>query len=427
MPQNDTYRNPGAAATGALFDFLRDREARQRQAMLDSLTQSTAARQDEVARANLDLQREQMEGLREQRLAAADLNRQKKAIGVIGMMQPGAAVDTSTADVIRQGGFGSLIQQGQPTQGAMTVAPEEDPEGIPTYDVQPGATTFSGTPQQAALQRFMQDPNTPPELRAYMQARLAAGDENLPYQLFQGPETQTLFRVSSNRRGVERFDNGTWTTHDSAIPKDAHWITEPASSSGEAGEMRRIGLFNRIADARERSPLVRAADRTIVLRDAAAAIDKNPTDPANQLNLAYSYIQALDTYQSAVREGELQNLGMLGTQLEQLGLQARRTVLEGAFMPPDVAKNIAASAKLLIGTIEQGQQVKSQEFRRRAEASGVGDLWDATYPSAAPTKNATPNPAPQSPAAPAPTPAPDNRTGTGWVDAGGGVRIREKK
>ena len=106
------------------------------------------------------------------------------------------------------------------------------------------------------------------------------------------------------------------------------------------------------------------------------------SNPANQLNLAYSYIQALDTYQSAVREGELANLGMLGTQLEQLGLQARRTILEGAFMPPDVARNIAKSAKLLIQTIESGHRAKSEEFRRRAKASGVDDLWEATYPSA---------------------------------------------
>ena len=70
---------------------------------------------------------------------------------------------------------------------------------------------------------------------------------------------QTLFRVSSNRRGIERFESGAWVPHDGAIPKEAHWITEPAASSGEANDMKRIGLFNRIADARERSPLVRAA------------------------------------------------------------------------------------------------------------------------------------------------------------------------
>jgi hypothetical protein len=72
-----------------------------------------------------------------------------------------------------------------------------------------------------------------------------------------------------------------------------------------------ISTFNSIAGAYQRSPLIAAADRTIVLNNAISQIEKNPTDSAAQLALAYSYIQALDTYQSAVREGELQNLGLL--------------------------------------------------------------------------------------------------------------------
>ena len=103
MPQS--LSDPGAAAASALFDFLADHEANQRQAMLDEITKSTAARQDEVARANLELQREQMAGLREQREAAADLNRQKKALGVVGTLMPDAAIDAETADIIRQGGL----------------------------------------------------------------------------------------------------------------------------------------------------------------------------------------------------------------------------------------------------------------------------------------------------------------------------------
>ena len=106
MPLNDTYRSGGAAATNALFDFLAEREARRRQDMLDEITKSTASRQDKVARGQLDLQREQLTSLQEQRQAAADLNRQKKALGVIGMLSPESTVDADTADVIRQGGFG---------------------------------------------------------------------------------------------------------------------------------------------------------------------------------------------------------------------------------------------------------------------------------------------------------------------------------
>ena len=58
MPQS--FQSPGAAATNSLFDFLREREARRRQDMLDEITKSTAARQDEVARGALDVQREQL-------------------------------------------------------------------------------------------------------------------------------------------------------------------------------------------------------------------------------------------------------------------------------------------------------------------------------------------------------------------------------
>jgi hypothetical protein len=121
---------------------------------------------------------------------------------------------------------------------------------------------------------------------------------------------------------------------------------------------------------------VRAADRTIVLDQAIKQIEKNPSDPASQLNLAYSYIQALDTYQSAVREGELQNLGVLGTRLQQFALELNRVANEGAFLPPAVAKNIAESAKQLVSTIKAGSVAKRQEFRSRAQVSGVGEMWD---------------------------------------------------
>jgi hypothetical protein len=134
--------------------------------------------------------------------------------------------------------------------------------------------------------------------------------------------------------------------------------------------------FQQIAGAYDRSPLVRAADRTIVLDQAIKQIEKNPSDPASQLNLAYSYIQALDTYQSAVREGELQNLGVLGTRLQQFALELNRVANEGAFLPPAVAKNIAESAKQLVSTIKAGSVAKRQEFRSRAQVSGVGEMWD---------------------------------------------------
>ena len=143
------------------------------------------------------------------------------------------------------------------------------------------------------------------------------------------------------------------------------------------GDFRKITTFNQIAGAYERSPLIRAADRTIVLDDAVKSIESNPTDPAAQLRLAYSYIQALDTYQSAVREGELQNLGILGTRLEQWMTSLNRVITNGAFLPENVAKNIARDAKQLSTVIASSRDRKQKEFASRARVSGVGDMWDS--------------------------------------------------
>lgn len=64
-------------------------------------------------------------------------------------------------------------------------------------------------------------------------------------------------------------------------------------------------IFNSMVSKYNSSPLIAAADRTIVLKSAVNEVKKDPTNGAKQLSLVYAYIQALDTYQSAVREGEL--------------------------------------------------------------------------------------------------------------------------
>ena len=90
MPLNDQFVSPGAAATSALLEFLADHEAKQRQAMLDEITKSTASRQDEVARGQLAVYQETLLSLKERREAGAELNRQMRALGVIAMLSPGA-------------------------------------------------------------------------------------------------------------------------------------------------------------------------------------------------------------------------------------------------------------------------------------------------------------------------------------------------
>jgi hypothetical protein len=185
--------------------------------------------------------------------------------------------------------------------------------------------------------------------------------------------------LRGGKRAIVNFEPDTGKYFDLAGQEAADIAPIPPASASQSGgaDPRSIALFNRIAGEYDRSPLVRAADRTLVLDDAIKTIEANPADPASQLRLAYSYIQALDTYQSAVREGELGNLGILGTKLQQWQMQLNKVASEGAFLPPEVAKNIARDAKQLVQVIGAGAERKRNEFKARATVSGVGEMWNS--------------------------------------------------
>lgn len=236
----------------------------------------------------------------------------------------------------------------------------------------PQAVTATGEPAKPYV-KPPDTPNTPEEQQiadAFAVAESTKGAPLTPQERMTA-RTSAMAGVSGARRKPE----------DAELKDIQRQLAETrldiAKSGKEAGRSPlQIATFNQIAGAYEHSPLIRASDRTIVLADAIKAIEKNPTDPASQLSLAYSYIQALDTYQSAVREGELGNLGILGTRLQGFVTALRRVADEGAFLPPEVAVNIAQNAKQLAQTIETGRQRKQQEFASRARVSGVGDMWD---------------------------------------------------
>lgn len=199
---------------------------------------------------------------------------------------------------------------------------------------------------------------------------------------------QSKEMLRGGKRAVVNFepDTGKYYDLNDQPVTDISPIPPVSAMQGGGADPRQIALFNRIAGEYERSPLVRAADRTIVLDDAIKSIEQNPTDPAAQLRLAYSYIQALDTYQSAVREGELGNLGMLGTKLQTWQMQLNKVVSEGAFLPREVAQNIARDAKQLVQTISAGATRKKEDFAKRAAVSGVGEMWTSFAGGGAPSQ-----------------------------------------
>jgi hypothetical protein len=399
----DKFVSPGAMATEAIFQALADREARRRQEMLDTITRqkgdddhTRAQRENQMAfeqlaiqQQNAALAREQAEGLKAQREAQAEATRQKRALGVIATLNPEQNIDPETAKTIREGGMGALVGEGAVSQGAFL---GDDETGVPQYEMKEGALSFKGTPQQRAMSRLMQSPafGDKPYLKDLIEAGVI--DDTAIARLLED-KTGRLFRVGRNGSlMVQDPTTGQFratTGADAAFSKDRdQFVQEPAPQQGGVmNDARKVATFNQIAGSYERSPLIRASDRTIILKEAADSIEKDPGNAANQLNLAYSYIQALDTYQSAVREGELQNLGTLGTKLQQLAVEANKVATTGAFMPPEVAKEIARSAKQLVTTIESGRKRKEQEYASRAKVSGVGDMWDNFVGGFAPDTN----------------------------------------
>lgn len=134
-------------------------------------------------------------------------------------------------------------------------------------------------------------------------------------------------------------------------------------------------MFNSLVSGYEKSPLVAAYDRTVVLRNTINSIKKNPSDSAQQLNLSYAYIQALDTYQSAVREGELANLNSVDSKIGSLSNSIAK-MTNGQIVRPEIALKIATAAEDIVKAIEQGAKAKQKDYKSRASVLGLGDTWD---------------------------------------------------
>jgi hypothetical protein len=136
-------------------------------------------------------------------------------------------------------------------------------------------------------------------------------------------------------------------------------------------------VFNSIVDKANKSPLLAAADRTIVLKNTIDQVNKDPANGALQLNLSYAYIQALDTYQSAVREGELNLVGSIDSKIGDLQNSIQQ-IQNGQVVRPEIAKKIAAAAATLVDTIKQGATAKDKQFQAQAHTNGdaVGKAWD---------------------------------------------------
>lgn len=134
-------------------------------------------------------------------------------------------------------------------------------------------------------------------------------------------------------------------------------------------------MLNTIAQAYRKSPLIAASNRTPVLSNSIQEAKADPKNGAKQLSLVYSYVQALDTYQSAVREGELSLVNSIDSKVGQLSNYVQQ-ITSGQIVRPEVVNQIAGAAENIVNTINAGAQRAEQDFASQANVVGLGDAWN---------------------------------------------------
>lgn len=134
-------------------------------------------------------------------------------------------------------------------------------------------------------------------------------------------------------------------------------------------------VFNSIADKQNKSPLIMAADRAVILKNITDEVSKDPSNAALQVSFIYSMIQALDTYQSAVREGEINLIASTQGLSEKLGNLPSK-IEKGNPLDPAAIQRYVDVAKTLTTSIDTAANKKKNTFKAQAISNGIGTQWD---------------------------------------------------
>jgi hypothetical protein len=130
-------------------------------------------------------------------------------------------------------------------------------------------------------------------------------------------------------------------------------------------------IFNSLVSKFNTSPSMKAAARTVVTQRAIDDVRKDPGAAAKQFPLIYGLIQVLDTYQSAVREGEI---GLVKEVMSKI--QGVQTVItsfqQGQIISPEAAKALADAAQSALEAINAQAKNVEQDYAAQAQVNGPG-------------------------------------------------------
>ena len=140
-------------------------------------------------------------------------------------------------------------------------------------------------------------------------------------------------------------------------------------------DYQKTQTFNTIVDKYQKSPLIEASDRASATANLIGMLEKNPGARENQLIAIYQFIQILDNYQSAVREGEIGLLTGASSLREKIETSIKK-LNKGQSVNPSIVLDITRGLKSLVGSINTSAQKKAQSFRAQAEVAGVGSEFE---------------------------------------------------
>jgi predicted nucleic acid-binding Zn-ribbon protein len=153
-----------------------------------------------------------------------------------------------------------------------------------------------------------------------------------------------------------------------------------AIAAGTDMTTKQQSVFNTIINQQQKSPLIMANDRAVILKNITDEVSKDPSNAALQVSFIYSMVQALDTYQSAVREGEISLIQSTQGLGEKLGNVASQVEKGNPLNPSKIAEYVKVS-KTLTDSINNAANAKKNNYRAQAQVNGIGSQyqqWDDT-------------------------------------------------
>lgn len=129
-------------------------------------------------------------------------------------------------------------------------------------------------------------------------------------------------------------------------------------------------VFNTIVDKMNNSKPIQAQQRTDVLQNTINAVKSNPKDSANQLALIYGTIQILDSYQSAVREGEISLVQDTQGFKEKMN-NLYDKVDNGSQLDQEAINRYVKLAQSMINTTRETAELQKNNYRAQAQINGI--------------------------------------------------------